>query len=297
MHRSLWLVFFGVLSCRLAAQEQIARSFPLDPDASVRIVNLTDSGSIRIIGWDKDSVVVSGTVARGSRFWSGGGGRRDAIKMFVDADKGAVGKSAGRSELIVRLPAHARVWVNAVVADVDVSALAGQLDVTAVSSHVRVLGTLTELRAETMNGDVEVTASPAYLRLKTATGRITWTGSSEDVAVTTVSGRIMIDAGTVHRARFESIDGDIRFTGGVSKAASVTVDTHGGDVALVMSKDTEAWVESSGSASDLFGKHSKGPRGRVSRETNYTSVGKPSESAARVVVRSFKGRVTATLQR
>jgi DUF4097 and DUF4098 domain-containing protein YvlB len=214
----------------------------------------------------------------------------------VDVDKSAFTKFAGTSDLVVRVPARARIWLNTAMASVDLSAVSGQVDVMAVGSHVRVQGTPSELRAETMNGDVEVTASPTYLRLKTATGHITWNGSSEDVALTTVSGKIVINGGTVNRARFESIDGDIRFSGGVTKSASVTFDTHGGDVTLLLAKDTDAWVESSGAPSDLFGKRSKTSGDRASRETNYATAGKPVETGARIVVRSFKGRVTAALQ-
>ena len=285
---------FAALSCRLVAQEQVLRSFALSPEGSVRITNLTDSGSIRVIGWDRDSVVVSGTLARGTRFF--GGGTRDGVKMFWEPEKGMNQKLAGASDVVVRVPARARVWVNSSMADVEASAIAGQFDVTAVGSHVRVQGTPSELRAETMNGDVEVTASPAYLRLKTATGHITWTGSSEDVALTTVSGKMVINGGAVTRARFESIDGDIRFSGTVTKSASATFDTHGGDVTLLLTKDTEADVQANAPTSDLFGKRVVAGKDAGKRVTNFATLGKPAMGTAEIIVRSFKGRVTATLQ-
>jgi len=69
------------LSCALAilaaapdplpAQEKILRAFPLNPDGAVRIFN--DAGAIRVIGWDKDSVVITGTLARGAQLFGGGG--------------------------------------------------------------------------------------------------------------------------------------------------------------------------------------------------------------------------------
>jgi DUF4097 and DUF4098 domain-containing protein YvlB len=168
--------------------------------------------------------------------------------------------------------------------------------VTGVGGHVRVQGTPSEVRAETMNGDVDVAASPAYLRLKTATGHITWTGSSEDAGLTTVSGKIVANGGTLTRARFESIDGDIRFSGTVSKSASVTFDTHGGDITLILAKDTEAAVEANAPSSDLFGKRvSPGPD-IAKRFTNYATLGQPGIGGASIVVRTFKGRVAATLQ-
>jgi hypothetical protein len=278
----------------VAAQEQASRSYPLNANGALRIMNITDAGSIRVIGWDKDSVVVSGTLAKGTQLH--GGGNREGVKVFWETEKGTVVKAAGTSDIVVRVPARARVWVVAGMADVDITSIAGQLDVTTVGGHVRVQGTPGELRAETMNGDVDVTASPAYLRLKTATGHITWTGSSEDVAVTTVSGKIVTNGGTVTRARFESIDGDIRFSGTVTKSASVTFDTHGGDVTLILGKDTEAQVQANAPWSDLFGKRGTPGPDIAKRFTNYATLGQPGIGGAEVIVRTFKGRVTASLQ-
>ncbi|MFI5311900.1 MAG: DUF4097 family beta strand repeat-containing protein [Gemmatimonadales bacterium] len=282
-------------SLRLGAQpRQLPVSLPLNPDGAVRIISLSDAGSIRVIGWDKDSIQVTGTIARTSSFHIGG--TREGVKMFWETEKGTSTKLAGISDVVIRVPARARVSVNSAMADVEATAIAGQLDVTAVGSHIRVQGTPSELRAETMNGDIEVTASPAYLRLKTATGHVTWTGSSEDVALTTVSGKMVINGGTVNRARFESIDGDIRFSGGVTKFATVTFDTHGGDVTLLLAKDTDAEVQASGPSSDLFGKRSTPGADIAKRQTNYATAGKPVPSGASIVVRTFKGRVTASYQ-
>jgi len=277
-----------------AQPRQLPVSLPLNADGAVRIMNLSDAGSIRVIGWDKDSVHVTGTVARTSSFWIGGS--RDGVKMFVETLKGTSVKLAGTSDIVVRVPARARVSINTALADVEATSIAGQMDVTAVGGHIRVQGTPGELRAETMNGDIEVTASPAYLRLKTATGHITWTGSSEDVALTTVSGKMVVNGGTVNRARFESIDGDIRFSGGVTRNASVVFDTHGGDVTILLPKDADAEVGANAPASELFGKRSKPTGDGVRRVDNYASVGKPSASGASITIRSFKGRVTASFQ-
>ncbi|HLA89433.1 MAG TPA: DUF4097 family beta strand repeat-containing protein [Gemmatimonadaceae bacterium] len=291
------------LSCALAilaaapdplpAQEKILRAFPLNPDGAVRIFN--DAGAIRVIGWDKDSVVITGTLARGAQLFGGGG--YEGVKFFVEGPKpGASAKMAGVSDLVVRLPARARVWLKAASADIEVSAFAGQLDVDAVASRVRVQGTPSELRVETMNGDVDVTASPRYLRLKTATGRVTWSGSSEDAALTTVSGNIVVNAGTVTRARFESIDGHIRFSGALTKTAAVSFDTHAGDVTLLLPRDADLSVEATAPASDLFGKRFPRSGAAAQRGTNSATLGKPSVAGPAIIVRSFKGRVTASLQ-
>jgi DUF4097 and DUF4098 domain-containing protein YvlB len=164
------------------------------------------------------------------------------------------------------------------------------------------------VKAETMNGDLEIIASPAYLRGKTASGRITWTGSSEDVGLSSVSGQVTINGGRVTRGLFETIDGDIRFTGGVTRTADVVFDTHGGEVVLVFARDTDAELTVNAPTTDLFGrKTAPGPLGGKGEFTKgettygktgpvYASVGKPGAAAPTITVRSFKGRVTASLQ-
>src|SRR3990172_7265654 len=120
------------LSCALAilaaapdplpAQEKILRAFPLNPDGAVRIFN--DAGAIRVIGWDKDSVVITGTLARGAQLFGGGG--YEGVKFFVEGPKpGASAKMAGVSDLVVRLPARARGWLTAAPAPHEGGALAG----------------------------------------------------------------------------------------------------------------------------------------------------------------------------
>lgn len=287
------LALLAVAANSVPAQEKIQRAAPLNADGAVRIFN--DAGTIHLIGWEKDSLVISGTLARGAQLIGGGG--YEGAKFFVEGPKpGAFAKLAGVNDLVVHVPTGARVWLKAVSADIDVSAFAGQLDVDAVSSRVRVQGTPSELRVETMNGDVEVTASPGYLRLKTATGRITWSGSSEDAALTTVSGKLIVNAGTVTRARFESIDGDIRFSGGLTKTAAVTFDTHAGDITLLLPQHADLSVEATAPVSDLFGKRFPRPGEAARRGTSYATLGKPSLAGPTIVVRSFKGRVTAAVQ-
>ena len=274
----------------VAAQSRtFERQWPLNPDGAVRIHVLY--GTVRVLGWDKDSVSVTGTVGSGAEF--GGGGGRDGVKMFVQGDQA---HPAAEADLLVHVPARARVQVRGAATAVDVSAVAGAVDVSTTSGRVNIQGTPSQVQAETLGGDLEVTASPGWLRGRTATGRITWTGSSEDVAFSTVTGRQTVSAGTVTRARFESIDGDVRFSGGFARNASLTIDTHSGDVTLALRRDVTAELQVDAVTTDLFGSRTTSGTAGAPRRTIYKSLGSPGLSGPLVVVRSFKGHVTAALQ-
>ena len=172
-------------------QQAVSRGWALNAEGAVKVHG--DAGSVRIIGWDRDSVAVTGTVASISHFFAGGD--RNGVKMGIETS----GSPSKPSDLVVHVPARARVWVRSASANVDVSTFSGALDISTVGGTVHIQSTPTELRAESMNGTLDVTASPTYLRLKSATGAIMWNGSSDDVGIITVSGRVVAPVALLSR--------------------------------------------------------------------------------------------------
>ena len=273
------------------AQQAVSRGWALNAEGAVKVYG--DAGSIRIIGWDRDSVSVTGTVSSISRFFAGGD--RNGVKMGTETNSGP----SKPSDLVVHVPARSRVWVRSASANVDVSTFSGALDISTVGGMVHVHSTPTELRAESMNGTLDVTASPAYLRLRSATGAIMWNGSSDDVGIITVSGRVVVNAGSVHRARVESIDGDIRFGAGFAAKSTLSIDTHSGNVSLTVSKGSSAAFDVSARGCELFGVRQGQERALTTAfplKNFYKSIGQPMLGAPSVVVRSYKGYVTAAMQ-
>src|SRR6266446_3643583 len=93
-----WLTVALVLLGRQAmAQARVDQRWPLDPGGSVRIVS--PFGRIRVLGWDVDSVAVSGRLDAGAgRFYATGdaGARKLGVDIAADA------RNSGRAELDVR---------------------------------------------------------------------------------------------------------------------------------------------------------------------------------------------------
>ncbi|MDQ6829366.1 MAG: hypothetical protein M3081_10915, partial [Gemmatimonadota bacterium] len=174
------------------AQQKINRRSAMGPMASIRVMNL--SGSVRVIGWDRDSLVVTGTMPDSAHFFYGAGA--NAAKMGVEVLGNAELKPV---KLELRVPAGARIWVKTGSADIEVSGVTGGLDLNIVGGHIKVAGSPRELNAEAMDGSIEIDGSPPWLRAKSATGAITLKGSSDDAVFTTVSGTVTVPAG----ARFE----------------------------------------------------------------------------------------------
>jgi hypothetical protein len=246
---------------------------------------------VRITGWSRDSVVVTGTTEVLRGFF--GGGTTKALKFGVEeATKGPT----PRSELTVFVPARARLWIRGAATDVEVRDVAGLVDVGVVGGRVRVSGSPAEVHAETMDGDVEMEASPAYLRGRTATGRITWTGGGDDVTLATVSGAITVTGGRLLRARIESVTGDIRYAGGLKPGANATFDTHAGDVWLTLTKDTAGELSMDAPFGSVLGKGHKGQAGSPMLIALPSSGSVSLDQGVTITARSFRGRVVVVQQ-
>jgi hypothetical protein len=271
----------------LIAQKKIERRMPLGMEGAFRIVNLV--GSVVVHGWDKDTVMVRGTLGPGDNFFMGGG--YTGGKMFVEPVNDRDPKP---TRLEVWVPARVRLWVKTATANIDVSGVAGGLDLYVVSGTIDVTGNPRELNAEAIDGDIHITGSPSWLRAKSASGAITFQGVSPDAGLSTVSGPIKIEGGTgtFERTKVETVTGNISFSGHLDRSGAFDFDTHSGNVDIAIPDRTSislSVVTIAGSIANNFSKNSPIP-GRFGRGAELTM--DASGGGAKVSVRTFKGPVT-----
>ena len=196
------------------AQQKLMLGHGAAPNVSVSLFAAV--GDIRVVGWDKDSVELSGVVPKGVKADLHGGApveRSKGLKMFIEAPE----QSGREGKIVLRLPYGARLWLKTGSADLDVTGVTGGLDLNVVGGSITVHGNPKEVRAESMDGSVTIDGSPEWLRAKTATGDITMHGGA-DVGASTISGTIRTSGGEVERAKLESTTGTISFASG-SRAA------------------------------------------------------------------------------
>lgn len=282
------LLTAGLLAPAAASgQYPVNRRVALAADASIRVFNLV--GSIRITGWDKDSLAVTGTLSPGAGklFYFGGGGR--GAKLGIEAPDGV--EPDGPSNLDVFVPAKSKLWIKAATADIAVTNFSGNLDLYSVSGAIRVAGSPAQVYAESMDGNVEVNGTAPWIRAKTASGSITLTGGGEDVGVTSVSGAIAIQGARVVRGRFESVTGDIRYDGDVERGSSLTFESHSGVIELRLPPGVSADFnvnEFQGKiVNELTGAVARPLRDRGGLELAFTA----GQGGADVAIRNFKGAV------
>ncbi|HUP00418.1 MAG TPA: DUF4097 family beta strand repeat-containing protein [Gemmatimonadota bacterium] len=266
-----------------SAQDEVNRRIGIDAHAYIKVYLL--EGSVRVVGWDRDSLAVSGTVATGRLFFGGAG---KSAKLGVWDDN----LESGSADLEVRVPATSTIWIKSHEADVSVSGVTGGVDAYSVTGDVRVAGTLRHLYAESMGGAIEITASAPSVRAKTAGGWITFRGSGDDLTLSTVAGTI--DAAARRnplRARIETVTGDIRFAGGVQPGGALAFQTHSGAVDIQLPGDLGAEVAVAtieGEIANGLRVAAGGERDLRGRELSFLT----GEGGAQVTVRTFSGDVT-----
>jgi hypothetical protein len=269
------------------AQRKVSASYATTPDVSVRLFAAV--GTLNVVGWERDSVAVSGVVASGSKVSLGAPSpvATRGLKLFVDAPTEQAGREGW---LTLRVPRGARVWLKTGSADVTVRDVTGGLDVNVVGGSIVVHGSPRELRAESMDGAVTIDGTPAWMRVKTATGDIALRGG-EDIGASTISGTIDARNGATERARLESTTGGIRFALGLDRGASVEIETHSGPIDVRLARASAPDVDAAtvtGAIENTWTrlKPSTGPEGRgMTLSTSGANMG------GRLVIRSFKGRI------
>ena len=270
------------------AQQKVMLGHAAMSNVSVRLFAAV--GDIRVVGWDRDSVELTGAVPTGSKAEIAAGApleRSKGMKLYIEAP----GEQSGREgKLTLRVPRGARVWLKTGSADIDVTGVTGGLDVNVVGGSITVHGSPQEVRAESMDGSVTIDGSPQWLRAKTATGDITMRGGV-DIGASTISGTIRTSGGAVERAKLESTTGTISFASGLSRFASVELETHSGpiDVVLLPRADADIDAASITGAIDNQWTRTRPITGREGR--GMTLLTTSGSGGARIVVRSFKGTV------
>ena len=276
-----------LLSSPLLAQKKIERKLPLGMEGALRVVNMV--GSVVVHGWAKDTVLVRGTLGAGDSFFMGGG--YTGAKMFVESLNDRDPKP---TRLEIWVPSRVRLWIKTATANIDVSDVAGGLDLYVVSGTIDVTGNPHELNAEAIDGDIHITGSPAWVRAKSASGAITLQGASPDVGLSTVSGPIKVDGGTglFERTKIETVTGNISFAGRLDRSGAFDFDSHSGSIDIAIPDKTGATfsvVTIAGAITNNLSRKAS-ISGRFGRGAELSS--EENGGGAKVSVRTFKGPVT-----
>ncbi len=285
-----WRIVTAILTLALfatpaIAQQRVAKRIAIAPDVSVKV--WISAGRIKLVGWDKDSLVVEGTIGKGDTFFFGGEG--SAAKFGVDDPPGG-GKLAQPADIVAYVPRGGRVSVRSVTGSIEASNLSGSYNT--VAGDIRVTGTTDEVHAEAMDGALHLAVTSPLVRARTGSGSLEVGGKVEDLSAATVSGPITVTADGVIRARLESVTGSVVLDASLDRAASIDVDSHNGPVELRLTPSLVGdfdLTSVTGTITNAFDKRTP-VVGRQGRGHELVFVSSPK--GPRIVVRTFKGSIT-----
>ncbi len=229
-------------------ERTIDRRLPADANGEVVVSNV--AGSIRIEGWDRKEVHVTGTLDSGVKelvFESSG--KRTLVK--VETRRG-YHRGGGDADLRIRVPKNSKLSANTVSADLSAEGVTGQLDLQSVSGSVTGDFSGGETEAKSVSGDITLSGDgkPGRLVLTTVSGTARVTRASGEVNASTVSGEIDLQMSKVTRARMNTTSGDLHFNASLTPNAKIQAETISGQLKLDL-KDTDAQIDIESFSGDI----------------------------------------------
>lgn len=251
----------------LGAQQEIDETLRTAATGRVEIHNL--AGNVRVTGWGRNEIRVTGTLGRGAeRLDISPRGSTTEIRVVLPRNA----RNVRGSDLEIRVPEGKEVVVRTTSAEIEVEEITGIVAahstsgdvvvsgrpraVTAVSTSgdvvvdvssttrvqgrstsgdVRVNGTVREaVDVESTSGDVEVSASTPEMRAKSVSGDVMLRGATGRVSASTISGDTEILDSRIQHGSFETVSGELRFSGELQRGGAFNLQSHSGDIELAL---------------------------------------------------------------
>jgi DUF4097 and DUF4098 domain-containing protein YvlB len=260
-----------LLAAPAHAQRQVSERHAAASTGTVEIE--IGSGSVRVTGWSRNEVQVTGTLQRADdRLELDGAGR--SVEVHVASRRGGRG---GPASLEIRVPAGSTLAVTAGSAPITVTGVTGNveaesasgpvtvngnlrrievmaqsgpvviegqaetLDVTAMSGPVRVTANVRQRATiEALSGPVDLLGSVGEAEVHAVSGRVRVANATGQVEIEAVSGSVILN-GTRLRGSVESVSGNLVVEGSVG--GTLSLESHGGNVEMRFPSGTNAGVD------------------------------------------------------
>lgn len=266
-----------------SAQLPVLRARALDATAAVKVFN--PAGSIRLIGWDRDSIVVRGRVAREAHFFFGGSSQ--GVKLGIEDP--IDGGDSRPSELVIYLPRRSQMSIKSASANIAGTDVSGWF--YSVSGSIQLAGSATSIEAETMNGSIDLTVAVPWVRARTGDGTLTLRGAAEDVDLSTIAGTLNVVSTSVRRGRFSSVTGDIRVLGAPRGDALLELSDHEGAVDFRLPRSVSGVFDLSTISGTIENGFTEARPVASSATRNRALRVQLGGGGAHVTVRTFKGPI------
>ncbi|HSB60616.1 MAG TPA: DUF4097 family beta strand repeat-containing protein [Vicinamibacteria bacterium] len=279
------ILFSAVLAAPAAAQTTVDQRRPAAPEGLVDIENM--AGSIRVTGWDKPEVAVSGKLGRRASALQLSGGE-DRTRIEVEAEGSPHGV---RSDLDIKVPAGSRLRIEGFEASITITGVTGSVEAETVNGTITLAGGTREVELQAVNGGVEIARASGRIKAESVNGPVTVRDSSGELEASTVNGPLVVTGGNWDRVRIETVSGSLRFEAALPKHAALEAETVSGSVELVLPSQIAADFSISSFSGDIDNEFGPAPT-RESRWTSEKHLGfSVGGGGTRVSVQTLSGNI------
>jgi DUF4097 and DUF4098 domain-containing protein YvlB len=219
----------------LAASPAVLAGTPIneraaaDPAGAVEVSNV--AGTVRVTGWDRDEVEVTGELGKGAEKLEFAVADKVTRIKVIMAGKSYDGED---TDLLIHVPAASRLSVNTVSADIEVQGLLGAQRLQSVSADILTAAAGEDVECKSVSGDIAVNGSfkKGLLTITTVSGDVTALRVAGEVNANTVSGDVTLGLGETNRSRARSTSGDLTLAALLAADGKLDAESISGDVRL-----------------------------------------------------------------
>lgn len=230
-------------------------------DADGRLSLSMVEGELSVRGWDRDSFELTGELGSDKHEVNISGDEDDwDIEVRHDGNWKWGWKNSGDTRLTLNVPHAARLELATVSADLSVAGVDGEhLGIAVVSGDVEVEAASTHIELESVSGDVEIRGNNSRLEMETVSGDLRASGITGAADIESVSGDLELMASDLQSLQAGTVSGDVTIETSLTANARVELETHSGEIELMLPADTRFDFDSdtfSGDVDNEFGSDS-----------------------------------------
>ncbi len=203
--------------------------FTMSPGDRMRLENL--SGSVTVGTWDRDQVRIVLRSGARQTFRRNQQGPMHRVRPSRPDQRGAYR---------VTVPEWLALEIRGSEVEVVAQGLGAGVTIRAAEGDVRVRDVEGPVRVRTLDGEVVVSNVRGAVDVESGDDDIRLADVEGDVIAHSVDGDVILERVEAMSIAAETVDGDVRFVGGIQSGGEYRFSTHEGDVTLWIPETTSA---------------------------------------------------------
>jgi DUF4097 and DUF4098 domain-containing protein YvlB len=226
------LVILAAASLTLA--QQTDTTLPVRQGARLDVENF--GGEIVVRTWTQDRVRIQAT--HSSRDWIEVNASPSAVRVEAESRRGM----AHIVEYQITVPAWMALQLSGVSTHVRVEGTRAAIHIETVEGDVTVSGGADEVSAESVEGDVTVTGARGRVSANSVDGAVRLEDVVGDITAESVDGNITIQGAQASSVDASTVDGDIYYVGTIRDGGRYDLATHDGGITIGITEAANATV-------------------------------------------------------